>query len=144
MNKTTALSAVLLSSLIVPLTGCAALMDQLENEASTQFDSTADLEKNWGKAAPWLPSDATGIQTHESTAGDPAILSAKSVAPLEPSVCAETERHSAPAFQEEWSPSNVFVDRVYACGDWTVIPTEDGWFGWTPNDPDEKAASPAS
>lgn len=34
-------------------------------------------------------------------------------------------------------------NRSEICGDWTVISTEDGRFGWTPNDPDERAVSPA-
>jgi hypothetical protein len=75
----------------------------------------------------------------------PAILSATTDATLDSSHCAETPRQSAPALTQPWSPKDkdVFVDSAFACGDWTVIAAPGGWYGWTPNDPDEKAVSPA-
>jgi len=125
------------------LTGCTAISDQLHHEVSHRFDSTADVEGNWGKSAPWLPADATDIRTHESTTGDPAILRATTKEQLDPAKCATVERQSAPTFAESWSSKDVYVETVWVCGDWVVIPTDDGWYGWTPSDPDEKAASPA-
>jgi hypothetical protein len=91
----------------------------------------------------WLPADATQIKTRKAAAGGPAILSATTTAQLDVSQCAETTRQSAPTYSDVWSPENVYVDRVFACGDWAVIKTGSGWYGWTPNDPDEKAVSPA-
>jgi hypothetical protein len=127
------------------LSGCSTITEQLQNERSSQFESTTDLEERWDKTAPWLPADATDIRTHESTKGDPAILSATTDAALDSSLCAETPRQSSPMFAQPWSPADkdVFVDAAFACGDWTVIAIPGGWYGWTPNDPDEKAVSPA-
>jgi hypothetical protein len=142
MRTRTVIYALAIGSLAIPLAGCAGLNDLVQNESSAQFESAEDLEQSWGKSAPWLPSDATAINVRESTAGAPAILLTRSASALDPSVCTETGRQSAPTLQAEWSPTDVYVDRVLACGDWAVIATDDGWFGWTPNDPDEKAASP--
>jgi hypothetical protein len=42
------------------------------------------------------------------------------------------------------APAVYEMDKVFACGDWSVVRTDDGWLGWTPNAPDEAAESPAS
>jgi hypothetical protein len=125
---------------VVALTGCAGIQDALQNESSVEFDTTAEVDAQWEKTAPWLPEDATEIRIRESANGDPAVLLSTSATELDPSLCVETERKSAATFSEEWSPDS-YVDTVYACGDWAVIPTDTGWYGWTPNHPDEKAAS---
>jgi hypothetical protein len=139
----TALPATVLL-LVMPLVGCAAVVDALRGEAAAEFDTRADLVDDWGKAAPWLPADATDIVTHESTEGDPASLRAVSATALNPAHCVEVERESAPMFTLAETPDVYKIDRVYACGDWAVVATDDGWYGWTPNDPDERAQSPAS
>lgn len=125
---------------VVALTGCASIKDALQSESSVEFDTTADVAAQWDKTATWLPEDATDIRIRQSVKGDPAVLLSTSATELDPSLCAETERKSAATFSEEWSPDS-YVDTVFACGDWAVIPTETGWYGWTPNHPDEKAAS---
>lgn len=141
MKKSTGLLAALVAAAsVVALTGCAAITDALQNESSVAFDTADDVAAEWGKTAPWLPDDATDIRIHESTGGDPAVLLTTSSAELDPALCVETERKSAPVFTEEWSPDG-YVDTVFACGDWAVIPTDSGWYGWTPNHPDERAAS---
>jgi hypothetical protein len=139
-SSTTLLALGLLTAFA--LTGCTAIGEQLHNEASHTFDSAEDIAGNWGNTAPWLPADATDIRTHESTTGNPAILRATTSAKLDPAKCAEIDRQSAPTFEQAWSPKSVYVDKVWVCGDWAVIPTDNGWFGWTPVDPDEKALSP--
>jgi len=122
------------------LTGCTSIKEGLQNESSSKFDSTAELVAGWDKTAPWLPSDSVGIRIKETANGDPAVLRATSASQLDPSLCVETERRSAAIFTEEWSADS-YVETVLACGDWAVVPTDDGWYGWTPNHPDEKAAS---
>ena len=140
-TATTATLAALL--LLVPLAGCSAVSDVMHREAAHEFATRAELVDGWGKTAPWLPADATAILTRESTAGDPAVLSAAGAADLDPAQCVEVDRRSAPVFSLEGAPDVYKTDRVYACGDWAVIVTDDGWYGWTPNHPDEKAPSPA-
>lgn len=135
------LSAALL---VLSLTGCTSVGDLLQQEASHEFPTRADLAAEWGKDAPWVPADATAISTRESTAGDPASLIAVSAADLDPAQCAEVDRESAPIFALEGTPDIYKTDHVFACGSWAVVATDDGWYGWTPNDPDEQAQSPKS
>lgn len=129
--------------LLVSLTGCSSIGQVLRQEAAHEFESQGQLVTQWGKDAPWLPADATSIRTYEATDGDPASLTAVSDADVDPARCAKAERGSAPTFAIEDTPDVYKIDRVYACGDWAVVPTEDGWYGWTPNHPDERAQSPA-
>jgi hypothetical protein len=114
--------------------------------SSTTYASKAELVKDWDKSAPWLPGDATSIQVKEvkqyGPGFDPAILRAISRSALNPAMCAQTSRLSSPAFTASWSP-DADVPKVYVCGDWDVIPTSDGWFGWTKNSPQERAAAAA-
>ncbi|MFS0866190.1 hypothetical protein AB3M83_02495 [Microbacterium sp. 179-B 1A2 NHS] len=142
-TRTALAAAPLAAALLLPLAGCSAVGDLLQQEASHTFATRADLDRQWGKDARWLPTDATAITTHESTAGDPASLTAASEATLDPARCAEVDRQSAPVFTLEGTPDVYKVDQVFACGDWAVIATDDGWYGWTPNHPDEQAQSPA-
>lgn len=129
---------------LVPLTGCSAVSGIMQREAAHEFATRAELVDGWDKTAPWLPADATAIATRESTTGDPAVLSAVGASALDPAQCAEVDRQSAPVFSLDGAPDVYKTDRVFACGDWAVIVTDDGWYGWTPNHPDEKAQSPAS
>ena len=130
--------------LITALAGCSAVGDALQREASHQFATRDALVDGWEKKASWLPADAESIVTRESTMGAPATLTAVSTSDLDPDQCAEVERRSAPTIVMANTPDVYKIDRVLACGDWAVVETEDGWYGWTPNHPDEKAASPAS
>ncbi|WP_179872894.1 hypothetical protein [Microcella indica] len=132
------LSALALAS-ATALTGCA-IADSLQNEKASEFSSTADLVADWEKSAPWLPEDATGIRIRETPDAAPATLLATSSTALDPAVCIETERLSGPTFALDGAPSP-YTDSAFACGEWTVIPTDDGWYGWTPNHPDERAAA---
>jgi len=141
MKKSRTLALLPIAALAaIALSGCA-VMDDLRHESSTDFATVSELSDGWDKAAPWLPADASDIRTREATNGDSAILRATTDTELDPAKCAEIDRQSAPVYEQDWSP-NAFVDTAWVCGDWTVIPTDDGWFGWTPNDPDEKALSP--
>jgi len=33
---------------------------------------------------------------------------------------------------------------VFACGSWAMIPTDDGWYGWTPSAPGEHDVTPTA
>ncbi|MDJ0377043.1 hypothetical protein [Cryobacterium sp. PH31-L1] len=126
------------------LTGCSNIIEQVQREKSLEFPSVPILTEEWDQRADWLPADATQITIREAAAGGgPAILAATTNSDLDPMQCAETDRQSAPTYAEDWSPDDVYVDRVFACANWAVIKTADGWYGWTPNDPDELAVSPA-
>jgi hypothetical protein len=138
---TLALAATAVSGLV--LTGCTSIQQAIRDESSGTYADADALAENWNKSAPWLPDDASDISMHQTVNGDPASLLITSDADLDLAQCAEVERQSAPTFAIEGAPDAYKIDTVYACGDWAVVPTDDGWYGWTPNDPDEKAASPA-
>jgi hypothetical protein len=139
----TALALSATAAAALALSGCGSLESVVHRESSSTYDDAAQLASDWGKTAPWLPVDASDISIRESTQGDPASLVAVSGSALDPAQCAEVDRQSAPTFALDGAPDVYSFDRVWACGDWAVVPTDDGWYGWTPNDPDEKAASPA-
>lgn len=133
-------AAIVIASLA--LGGCSDLANQLQPTKDADFSSAQDLAENWNQPAEWVPADATEIKTQEASAGGPAILAATTDTELDASLCSETDRQSAPVYSEAWSPEDVYVDSVFACGNWAVMKTDTGWYGWTPNDPDEKAVSP--
>jgi hypothetical protein len=142
MKKTrTVLLAILATISIAALTGCASIQGALQKESAAEFDTAADIADEWDKSAPWLPEDATDIRIHQASEGDPAVLLSTSDAELDPSLCVEVERQSAATFTVDGAPDSYAADNVFACGDWAVIPADNGWYGWTPNHPDEKAAS---
>jgi len=126
------------------LTGCSAVEDMIYGEQTHQYDNMNSLEADWTQAETvgWMPDDASDIRIRESTDGSVAILGFDSDSDLAES-CVETERLSGPTFGDDWAPKKVYVDTVFACGAWAVIPTDDGWYGWTPSAPEEqKAATP--
>lgn len=131
--------------LAVSLTGCSAVTDLMHKEAASDFDDLADFESDWPRAASaaWVPDDAEQIHVRESTAGDPAIIGFQSGSLLDPTECVETTRLSGPVFAADWAPEDVYVDDVFACGDWAVMATDDGWFGWTPSAPGEQEVAPS-
>ena len=131
--------------LALSLTGCSMVTDLLHNETESEFADRAAFEKDWPRAdsAEWLPDDAQLIHVRESGDGTVAIIGFASASELDPQQCVETDRLSSPSFTDDWAPSEVFVDRVFACGDWAVMATDDGWYGWTPSAPGEQEVVPA-
>lgn len=136
------LAAASLLLATVALSGCAELTDQLRNESSKTFESADELHGNWGKEAPWVPADAADITIRENVNAPAAILGFSSATPLDDS-CVETKRQSGPAFAQDWVPDWTTQDSVFVCDEWAVMPTDDGYFAWTPIDPDEQEATAA-
>lgn len=141
MNTANLLLSLPLGALaIATLAGCS-VVDGLQHEASADYASTSELSAGFGEPVPWVPADATQIRTRYATNGDAAILRATTTSPLDPEVCGEIERLSGPVFEQDWS-GDAYVDNAWVCDNWTVVATDDGWYGWTPNDPDEQYQSP--
>lgn len=132
-------AALLALASLAALSGCA-IGDTLYIETESEFASSAELAADWSKSASWLPDDATDIRIREAQKADSAVLLATTSSELDPALCVETERRSAPMFTVDGAP-DAYTDRAFACGDWTVIPSDDGWYGWAPSHPDEQAAS---
>ena len=139
---------LLLPLLLLPLTGCSAIMDVVHSESESHFDDGAALFDSGtigANDAPWLPTDAADIRLRESTKTDvtpTAVIGFTSDSELVG--CETTERLSLPSYAVGWGPSDdviVATDTVTSCGDWVFIPTLDGWFGWTPSAPGEQDAA---
>jgi hypothetical protein len=134
--------ALALAAASIALSGCSAISDTLHQESHAEFDSAAAMSAGWNGSAPWVPFDAAKIRIREHNGGSPAILRVTSSATLDRS-CVQHERLSGPAFSEDWVP-NAYVDQIWVCGDWAVIPTADGYFGWTPIAPGEMPGEDAA
>jgi hypothetical protein len=127
---------------LMALPGCA-LIDQLNgNQRSSEFADASAVPAEWSDRAPWLPADARGIRVMESTVNeDAASILVSSGAALSTDLCTEVPRLSAPTMEVPDAPDVYAAEQVLACGNWSVIPAGDGWYGWTPNADDERAAS---
>lgn len=143
MNKRTstlALAAAGILTLGTALAGCSAIDEIAYKQKSEMFDTAAALAES-GVNAPWVPADASGIRVTRTTvsgAGDASVL-VDSEADLDPALCTEVDRQSAPVYDVEGAPNALKADTVFACGAWSVMPADGGWYGWAPNHPDEAA-----
>lgn len=149
MHKRTVLRVAALGAVLLPAallaTGCSSIIDQLVYKQQTlSFEDAAALGKGWDRAPSWIPEDATAISGTASTQAPDAAILLKSDEELDPAICTVVPRQSAPIYALKDAPAVYEMDEVHACGAWSVVATEDGWLGWTPNHPDEAAASPAS
>ncbi|WP_149084384.1 MULTISPECIES: hypothetical protein [Microbacterium] len=125
------------------LGGCAAVDDLVHGQSTRTFDDADAFRTDAAVEAEWVPADATALTLRTSTAkdADDAVLLLKSASTMLPGACVETERTSAPSWALDDAPSAYEASTVFACGNWSVIPAEDGWFGWTPNSDEERAAT---
>lgn len=132
---------VLLVGATLSLTGCSAVENLLYGEETHHYDDVETLAEDWSGATTveWMPGDASDITIRQSTDGTVAILGFASGEELD---CPEVERLSGPTFGDDWAPSDVYVDTVFACGSWAMIPTDTGWYGWTPSAPGEREGAP--
>lgn len=145
MNTRTALVApALLAVAALSLTGCSAYENLVHKQATSTFDDVDAFRDGAGTDADWLPADATGIvvrtSTIENTPDAVVLLTSDSELSTQ---CAEVERRSAPTWALEEAPDPYDAKTVFACGEWSVIDTGTGWYGWTPNSEDERAEASA-
>lgn len=111
------LSGSLISSAYLRPHAPARIILQTDADTSAITERTSTIEK-----AP----DAVILLTSSSSLSDE---------------CTEVERSSAPSWVLDDAPDAYKAKTVLACGDWSVIPTDDGWFGWTPNSDEERTAA---
>ncbi|MBN9142237.1 MAG: hypothetical protein J0H23_15590 [Micrococcales bacterium] len=138
--------AFLLAAVIpaaVVLSGCSLVDEVVYQQRSERFSTVTELTTDWAGSAPWVPDDADDIRIRESMNGNVVVMLVSSEAELDGGLCAEVERQSGPSYALEGAPDPYAATGAYACGDWTVIAADGGWYGWTPNDPEERTASPS-
>ena len=126
------------------LSGCAVVDELVYHQRSSSHESVAGVPDSSPANAVWVPDDSRSIRVTESTRSDAptAVILLTSSAPLDPQVCTEVDRRSAPSYTIDGAPDVYKASTVFACGEWSVVPSEDGWFGWTPNHPDEQEQAP--
>jgi len=141
--RTSVLAVVGLTASLVALTGCSSVEALLSQQESVTYATVAEAREG-GLDAPWLPGDATDIRMVRSTASNApdAVVLVDSAAGLDPAVCAEVDRQSAPSYSIDGAPDVYRAETVYACGAWAVLVADGGWYGWTPSHPDEAAQAP--
>ncbi|HWL78595.1 hypothetical protein [Microbacterium sp.] len=125
------------------LSGCAVIDELAYHQRSSSYEDLAATPESSPAHAAWVPDDARSIRITESTRPDAAnaAMLLTSSSSLDPDVCTEVDRKSGPSYGIDGAPDVYRIDTVYACGEWSVVPSEHGWFGWTPNHPDERAQS---
>ncbi|AQY02669.1 hypothetical protein [Microbacterium foliorum] len=144
MNARTALaSSALIVVGLMSLTGCSAYDSIVHKQATSTFDDVVTFDDGAEVDAGWIPADATEITVRTSTmedAADAVILFSSGSALAD---CPEVERTSAPTWVLDDAPDPYTAKTVFACGDWSVMSTDGGWFGWTPNSDEERSAADA-
>lgn len=137
-------AAGLLVTIGLAACGCSVVDAVVHHQKSAEYTDAAAFETDGDLTVPWLPADATAIRVIQSTQADDATVAVVSAAGLPADQCVEVPRQSAPAYALDDTVDVYALDTVFACGEWSVAKTPDGWLGWTPNHPDEAALSPAS
>jgi hypothetical protein len=145
MNKKTLRnSAAILCALgAIALSGCAAADDLINRQVTHTHDNKDGFVADASVDAEWIPGDATEItvRTPADNDGDVAVILLVSTSEL-PATCRDAERQSQPMLNiagapEIYEPKN---STIQVCDDWTVMKSETGWFGWTPNKEDQAEA----
>lgn len=128
------------------VTACSAVEEITSQQHSSSFADVSAMKKDSDLEVRWMPSDATSIRLVETTreGAEDATVLLDSASDLDPAICAPVDRLSAPSLSVEGAPDVYTLASVYACGEWSVAPAADGWYGWTPNHPDEQDDSPSS
>ncbi|GAA3214343.1 hypothetical protein [Microbacterium terregens] len=127
------------------LQGCAVVDELVYKQRSSAFPTAEAAREAWDLDAAWVPADAKDVRVVESTVAgaSDAVLLVSSDTALDPALCAEVIRQSGAGYTIDGAPDAYRADTVFACGPWSVIPSDEGWFGWTPNHPNELAQSPS-
>lgn len=125
----------------VSLAGCSLVDELAHKKTSESYDSASAFEEASDVEAAWIPADATQIVIARSTSADDVSILLRSSSELDAEACVEVARSSAPSYYIKDSPDVYDHDEVFACGAWSIVRADTGWFGWTPNHPDERRAA---
>ncbi|RLP82907.1 hypothetical protein D9V34_06565 [Mycetocola lacteus] len=123
-------------ALSITVTGCAGFDEMVTRTKAASFQDRDALIKS-GITADWVPADAHRIRGARSLDNADMSVLISSKTKLDPRKCPRKQRQSTPSFVLAGAPNAYAAKEVYACGEWSVIPTRNGWFGWTPNHPQE-------
>jgi len=129
-SATTASVALLGATLLLGLTACANIEHALKKQHEETSATYVDAQEGWvGVDIPaWIPDDATDLHSIATINEQVAVVRVSSTAAL-PTTCTIEDRHGIPSLPADWSTDS-WPDTVSLCGEYEVIPVEDGWLGW--------------
>ena len=129
-SATTATAAMVGAALLLGLTACANIDNLLHQRHEESFPDYDTAAADWvGVDLPeWIPEDATELRSIASDDQTVSVVRVTSDSPLAGD-CLPAERRGIPAFDVPWSTDD-WADTVSLCGDYEVMPMEDGWLGW--------------
>lgn len=115
---------------LVALTGCAQLVELVDNRHEEQFPTYKAAAEGWvGVELPsWIPEDAVDLRNTATNDETVAVIRVTSDSPL-PDDCTTEERSGIPSLEADWSTEE-WPDRVARCGDYEVMLVDGGWLGW--------------
>jgi hypothetical protein len=129
-SATAAASAFGAGILLIAVTGCTQIGNLLSQQHEETFSTYSHAQRDWvGVDIPsWIPDDATHLRnlaTLDETVSVIRIVTDSGLA----GECAPDDRSGIPALAADWSTED-WPDLVQRCGDYEVMPLDDGWLGW--------------
>lgn len=115
---------------LIALAGCAQIGDVFSRQHREDFPTYAAAADGWvGVDIPdWIPADATDLHNVATLDETVAVIRVVTESGLAGS-CAPAEREGIPQLVADWS-TDEWPDEVQRCGDYEVMPMDDGWLGW--------------
>jgi hypothetical protein len=129
-SATVATTAFAAGVVLIALTGCAQMSDVFSKQHREDFPTYAAAADGWvGVGIPdWIPDDATDLRNLATVDETVSVIRVVTEADLAGS-CETAAREGIPQLAADWS-TDVWPDEVQRCGDYEVMPMEDGWLGW--------------
>lgn len=129
-SATVATSAFAAGIVLIVLTGCAQMSDVFGKQHREDFPTYAAAADGWvGVGIPdWIPDDATDLRNIATLDETVSVIRVVTEADLA-GTCETAPREGIPQLTADWS-TDVWPDEVQRCGDYEVMPMDDGWLGW--------------
>ena len=129
-SATTAAVAFATGIAVLALTGCAEIHNLVSKQHEESFATYEVAAADWeGVGIPgWIPDDATDLRnvaTLDETVSVIRVVTSTDLA----GTCETVPREGIPQLAVDWSTED-WPDEVQRCGDYEVIPMDDGWLGW--------------
>ena len=129
-SATTAAVAFATGLAVLALTGCAEIHNLVSKQHEEQFATYSAAAEDWkGVDIPgWIPDDATDLRnvaTLDETVSVVRVVTSSDLA----GSCETTPREGIPQLAVDWSTEEWPLE-VQVCGDYEVMPMQDGWLGW--------------
>lgn len=127
---TAAAGAFACGILLIAITGCAQIANFVAKQHEESYATYEAAARDWvGVDIPdWIPLDASDLRNLATNDETVSVIRVVSESPLAGD-CTTTDRRGIPTLAADWSTQS-WPDQVQLCGDYEVIPMDDGWLGW--------------